>query len=310
MGVDIAILLKVVTVLLYLFAAVAAGANMAVFWLADARSPWALAQLPSLRRWAAGGALLALSASFAVLCAEAAEMAELPLSDAMPAVATMLASTHYGLAWSIGAGALAAAVVLPILLRARGGATLAFGALAVFWYSRSMVSHASGNGDASLAVMADWMHLVLVGLWLGAVVIAALVALANRRDVQETDRRERAAYVAALSACATIALVGIVITGLASAWHNLRSFHDLLGTPYGNALLAKLALVAVAVVLGGVNRFVVMPPWLLSEGAGRPVAATLPCRFRLVLQIETVILIAALVMAVILAATPPPGAAT
>ncbi|GAB3414282.1 CopD family protein [Massilia agilis] len=310
MGVDIAILLKVVTVPLYLFAAVAAGANMAVFWLADARSPWAVGQLPSLRRWAAGGALLALSASVAALCAEAAEMAEVPLSEAMPAVATMLASTHYGLAWSIGAGALVVAAVLPLLLRARGGGTIAFGALAVFWYSRSMVSHASGNGDASLPVLVDWLHLVLVSVWLGAVVIAALVALASRRDVQEKDRRERAAYVAALSASATIALVGIVITGLASGWHNLRSLDDLLGTPYGNALLAKLALVAVAVLLGGVNRFIVMPPWILSEGAGRPAAATLPRRFRLVLQIEATILIAALAMAVVLAATPPPGAAT
>lgn len=309
MSVDVAVLLKALTVLLYLCAALASGANMAVFWLADARSAWAAGQLPPLRRWAAGGALLALSLSFAALGAESAEMADVPLADALPVVATMIQSTHYGLAWCIGAGALAVAAILPWVSRGRAGATMAFVALTVFWYSRSMVSHASSQGDASLPVLVDWIHLVLVAVWLGAVVIAAVVALAGGRHMQERDRRERAAYVVALSASATIALAGIVVTGLASAWHNLRGTDDLLDTPYGNALLVKLLFVGCAVLLGGVNRFVVMPPWLAAEGAGRPALAALPRRFRLVLWVEALILVAALVMAVILSATSPPGAA-
>jgi putative copper resistance protein D len=121
------------------------------------------------------------------------------------------------------------------------------------------------------------------------------------------DRQARAAYAGALSSSATLALAGIVVTGLYAAWRNLGGFGHLLGNPYGTTLLAKLLLVGSAAMLGGVNRLFVMPPWLARESAGRPAADALPLRFRHILWIEALVLVAVVVLAAWLAATPTPA---
>ena len=108
---------------------------------------------------------------------------------------------------------------------------------------------------------------------------------------------------------AVTALAGIFITGLYASWRNLGGFGHLLGNPYGNTLVAKLLLVGAAAMLGGFNRFFVMPPWLARESAGQAAPARLPARFRQILWIEGLVLLAVLVLAAWLASTPPPGEA-
>lgn len=311
MAFDLATAQHGAAVLLNLAVAVTAGASMAALWLGRAGSGWARGRLVRVRHWALGGALAGLLACVAVLWLESAAMAEVPVSEAGPAVAEMLGGTHFGLAFSFAAAALALAAGLAAFVPARragvsAGATLA--ALAVFWYARSMVSHAASEGDFSLPLLADWAHLGLVSLWVGEVIVAGLVVLLGRGPSQEDERRDRAAYVASLSSSATFALAGIFATGLFGVWHNLGSIRDLVGNPYGNTLLAKLAVVGLAALLGGVNRFFVMPAWLAREGAGQEPAPELPRRFRLVLQVEAAVLLVALFLAVLLAATSPPGA--
>jgi putative copper resistance protein D len=50
-----------------------------------------------------------------------------------------------------------------------------------------------------------------------------------------------------------------------------------------------------------------MPPWLKNESAGIAAPAHLPTRFRRILWIEGVVLLAAVMLAAILASTSPPG---
>ncbi len=171
--------------------------------------------------------------------------------------------------------------------------------LAAFLYTRSMVSHASANGDFSASMMADWIHLVLISAWVGEVFVAGVLTLAADPAERVDDRSDCMAYIDALSTSATYALVGIVATGLASAWFNLGSPRALVGNPYGATLLAKLTLVALAVLLGGYNRFLVMP--------SLPAASALQ-RFRWVLRIEAVVLLGVLVLAAVLSSTSPPTA--
>lgn len=309
---DLATVQHGVTALMNLALAVVTGAAVSILWLARGRSGWAAERLPRARGLALGAALAGLAASVAVLWVEAAAMAEVPLAAAGPAAVSMLSATHYGMAWLVGAGALAVAVALLAFVprrHARVTAVATLGALAVFWYTRSMVSHAASQGDFSLPLIADWVHLALISLWVGECIIAGLVVLTPRGQMEGADRSDRAAYVASLSSSATFGLAGIFITGLFSAWHNLPSLMDLVGNPYGNTLLLKLAFVGAGALLGAFNRFVVMPPWLAQESAGEPVALQLPARFRLVLQVEAVVLFIALVLAVMLASTSPPGAA-
>lgn len=78
---------------------------------------------------------------------------------------------------------------------------------------------------------------------------------------------------------------------------------------YSSVLLSKLSLVAIAAVLGGFNRFFVMPSLLAGWRAPHVGAEQRLRRFRLVLRIEAIVLLAVLVAAAILSATPPPTAA-
>jgi putative copper resistance protein D len=245
-----------------------------------------------------GAAAVALVANLVTLWLESAAMAEVPVTEAGGAAWAMLTSTHWGVAWAIGMLALATA--------AAGSARLALCALAVFWYTRGMVSHAAGDGDFSLRLVADWVHLGLISLWIGEVAIAGVIAMQAAPVMTPDDRRARAAYVQSLSNSATFALAGIAVTGLYAAWRNLGGWADLSGTPYGQTLVAKLLVVGIAAALGGFNRFVVMPAWLARESAGEAAPAFLPARFRRVLWIEACVLLAAVVLAAWLASTSPP----
>lgn len=310
MGFDVQLALNGATVALNLALALAVGAGLAALWLAAGTSNWAWAQLARCRALQ----LVAIAAGMLSMCAllllVAASMAEVPIGEAGQAVRTLLAQSHFGMAWLVGMGALAAAALAaaigtPLRWR-RGLAWLNLFAIAAFFYTRSMVSHAAADGDLNPAIVADWFHLCLVSAWVGVVFIAAFGTLAGPPPLE--GREDAARYIGKLSLCATLALAGIGATGLFGAWHNLGSLANAAGSDYGKVLAAKLALVALAVVLGGYNRFIAMPALLRELGnTGERDLPTLPA-FKLVLRIEAVVLLAVLACAALLSATAPPAA--
>lgn len=313
MVVDVQLAIYVATVLLNLSLAVAVGAAMVAFWLAKGTSAWSVAQLRRIRPVRLTASIAAIAASASLLLLVSAHMAEVSIAEAGEAMEAMLTQSHFGLAWSVGMGALlvgtlASAVQVSGKLL-RPVALISLMALAVVLYTRSMVSHAAADGDLSLAIIVDWVHLCLISVWVGAVFIAALVTLPSPVGQHGTDRTEAAGYIDTLSTWATGALAGIVATGLFSSWVNLGSLAALSTTDYGSALLVKLGLVVFAILLGGFNRFTVMPS--LLAGLRRPQVGMEASqrRFTRVLQIEAIVLFAVLVVAVILSATSPPTAA-
>ena len=309
---ELASVQRVITVVLNLALAVLVGASAAMLWLRTGASPWARGMLPRLRTALLLETGAAMTAHVCILWTEAASMAELPLVDALPAVRSVIGATHYGLAWMIGAAALlvagavsAAPLHLQTGVPASAIRTLA---IAVLLYSRSMVSHAGAAGDFTWALAADWVHLFLVSLWVGEVVVAGLIILRRPPGSAPGNRSDCAAYVAALSRSATLALVGIFVTGVFGAWRVLEGPADLVDTTYGLTLVVKIGLVLCAAALGGYNRFVVMPALLRSltrPGQGDQDAGG---RFARVLQVEVLVLAAAIVAAAFLTSTPPPMA--
>ncbi|MCS0580246.1 CopD family protein [Massilia pinisoli] len=300
-----------VTALLNLAVAVFTGATVSHWWLARHPSGWADMRRRPVRSVALAGAVVALASDIVWLWMESAAMAEVPVYAASNATWTMATSTHLGLAWGVGFAALTVAAILAGIGDGRRtwSSIAAVAALAVFWYTRSMVSHAASDGDFSVRMLADWVHLGLINLWVGEVIVAGGIMLRATRAMATADRRARAVYVTFLSDSATTALAGIVVTGLYATWRSVRSIDDLVGTPYGNTLVAKLLLVAVAVLLGGVNRLVVMPPWLSSEAADDAAPPALPRRFKRILLVEAAVLLATVVVASWLVSTAPPRGA-
>ena len=287
-------ILQLLTTLLNLGFGLLVGASAALAWLGHCHSPHAGAARASLPRLMLVALSLMIAISFAIIWVEAAELAEVPLSEAWPAVQAM-AETHHGRAALGGIGTLGLLVATVLAGVSRRGARVAvYGLLALFAYSRAFGGHAGASGS-SLDVVVDALHLLLVSLWLGAVFISAYAVLPRIGHAGDA-----AAYAGLLSSAATVALAGLVATGVFNAWRALGEPAMLLASPYGTALLVKLAFVGGAAILGGYNRFVEMPRLEAAEpGAQR--------RFVRVLRIESVVLAAALAAAAVLSTTPPPG---
>ena len=109
----------------------------------------------------------------------------------------------------------------------------------------SLTGHAAALGGPAWA-MVDAMHLFAIAAWLGA--LPALILLAR----QSGDGRS------AFTVHARVALVAaplVVLTGLANSPLVVDEPRELAAAGYGNLLLAKAALVSLALGLGAANYF-------------------------------------------------------
>ncbi|MFF6913380.1 copper resistance protein CopC [Streptomyces sp. NPDC012466] len=130
----------------------------------------------------------------------------------------------------------------------RGPATLATGtvlaaALALTW---AAAEHASAGIQVPLAMTSSVLHLLATGVWLGGLV-ALLLTLRRASDdlVEVVPRFSRIAF-----ASVTV----LAVTGLYQSWRGLGSLFALTSTSYGRLLLAKLAGVAVLLLVAGYSR--------------------------------------------------------
>jgi putative copper resistance protein D len=295
------------TALLNLGFALLLGAVLTSWQTGVHTSAWSRQRHRQLRGLIFFSIAVMLAAMVAVLLVEAATMAEVPLQESAQSVWPVLSSTHFGRAWIAGVGC----IVLVLLLQLQGAVSphrylasaLAIGGFAV---SRSAVSHAIVAGAASWPVAVETAHLLLISVWLGEVVIAGLFMLRVPCGPNSDDRRDCGSYVAQLSTSATAALIGIVITGALNSWRGLGDLQHLLDNAWGVILLVKLTGVAIAVALGALNRWQAMPALLLDLQSSSLVSVPAQRRFALVLQVESVVLMAVLLAAAILSSTTPP----
>lgn len=303
------------TVLVNAGLALAVGAIASLFWARRFRSLWASRVRSRSMACLGGGIGLAVAAGIADLWSRSADAAGVAWADAWTAVRSMLAASHYGRAWIAGMLALLllAAIVRFAATGRRSRAVAASAAppatliaaclcIAVFVYTRSVVSHAAEGGDLSLAVAVDWLHLVLIALWVGVVFVASVVPFEPLPRAAD-DRHDIAGWIGALSRAATVAVVGIVVTGLFNTWRGTGgALASLPGSTYGTVLVAKLLVVFVATGLGAHNRFRVLPS-LLADLCRTDGTSPHLRRFVTVIRMEALTLAAALALAAVLSAT-------
>lgn len=273
------------------FAAMA-GALATPALLHDASSGWAARRARRCRGLFAAAATLALVAQVAWIVLQALAMADGPPSEAL---AGIVVDTGFGRAWAVATGVLVASLVLANACRYRAFPLRVLGTLlAVLATAQACMGHAAADGLGWL-VPTMAVHRIATGLWAGGVFAAALVVLRETPDAVDVAR-----YAQRLSALATAALAGVVLTGAASAWHalggTLAPLAPATASGWSVALEVKLGLVGLAIALGAFNRFAVMP----SLPGAWP-------RFARVLRVEAVVLLAALVAAAWLASGEPPA---
>jgi putative copper resistance protein D len=271
-------------------------------WLA--RHLIALSARPShlsvLRRWDMAAAGLALFGSALSLWAATAVMADTGLAEAAPMIPMMLTKTAYGHAGALATAALALFLVCRFVVadRVLVDATAAF-ALLGFAAVRGSMGHAGEDGWFSLAMLAETVHYLAAGVWTGLVAVSGWLVL-RMASAAAPAGQWMSQYLHRMSQAATVALGAILATGLFSAWHRIGSPENLLHTAYGTTLQVKLGLVLLAIALGGYNKYFGLPG--ASQSARRLGIV------RRVLQVETIILYAALAAAAALTSQQPPAA--
>ncbi|KVW34895.1 CopD family protein [Burkholderia ubonensis] len=287
--------------------ATAVGSALLKGWLAkDGARPVIAPSHPAWLRaqhslMAAAAALLLADLGWLVYAAAA--MSGAGLGGALGAIPTVLAQTHAGFAWSVAFGG---AVVLAVVALSRPDGPLAY---AVLWLAviviaagKASLGHAADTGAFSAAVALQTLHLLVTAAWGGLVLAGGLAVLPALGSSVARGALIRIAQ--RLSRTSIVALAFVLATGALNAARGLGgSLAPLDGSAWGRVLLLKLLLVALALVLGGLNRFSALPR--LRRTASTEDAHT----FRNILHLEGLTMIGVFIAAAVLAASVPGFAA-
>ena len=179
----------------------------------------------------------------------------------------VIADTGYGKSWLVqAAGAAALTLSVALLGRAVGRAPegehkglwwAGLAASALLMAGPSLTGHAAvAAKHFRLATVSDWLHLVAGGAWVGGLFHLALTlppALGRLDGGRRARALSRVITLFTRVALPSVALLSLA--GLYNAYAHLGGVRALWATPYGQTLVAKLALVLVMLALGAVNGF-------------------------------------------------------
>ena len=255
------------------------------------------------------GILMCIAGTLLSLWQTSASMGDVGLLESGPALWRLFIPTHYG---SVGLASVALLIVsaIAVLFLSKGQPTrtpiiICAAALVIYAVCRVSVSHAYESGLVSMAVLVEWLHLVLMSMWVGLVLTAGWIVLPGSYATQ-ASQNDIKRYLSSVSSWATVALFGILATGIYNAFRVLSAPHDFIATQYGWTLVAKLVLVAVAILLGGWNRFYGFPKASAASGKIENESNALMSA-TLVLRIESVALLGVLAVAAFLTGSAPPA---
>jgi copper transport protein len=155
----------------------------------------------------------------------------------------------------------------------------------------SLSGHAADT--SRFAELADWVHLAAASLWVGGLVQLLVV-------VWPTAPQLRGGAFLRFSRYATVLVAALLSAGIYLSVLRLPRVSDLWQASYGQVLLVKLALVALALAWGGAHHFLVRPR------LERPGADGLLARLPRSLAGESAVAMAILLVAAILVDSKPP----
>lgn len=212
-------------------------------------------------------------------------------------VTVVLFKMTWGTGWSIGvAGLLLAGAAAMLRLENRAAiAALGAGAL-LLAVSPALMGHAIGAEQFTVqAVVADTMHVLAAGAWLGTLLAIAVATLAS------SQRPTPGSVVSALERFSPVALASALVvafTGSFASWLHLQTLAALWTSVYGRTLLIKLAILGGVAALGAYNWRVATPRLRATGDVGAIRRSAL---------IELALALALVGVTAVLVATPLPG---
>ena len=266
--------------------------------------------------WLAWASLaVALVSGAAWLVAVAAGMSGKPLGIALSqgAVPIVLTHTRFGEDWQLRF-ALAVAVGFCLLAqgRRRWRASRAIGWIGLLLAAAMLASLAwAGHGAATpgsagdLHLAADFCHLLAAGLWLGTLP-PLIMLLAEARRVHDLDWKAVVATATRRYSTLAIASVAVLLTaGAVNTWFLAGTVPALVGTEYGNLLLAKIGLFIAMLLVAAVNLLRLTPRLAGPVGGTRNVVWQTVARLQSNTRIEAALGLGVLTIVGALGTLPP-----
>jgi copper transport protein len=207
--------------------------------------------------WMTGiGVVGALEVGIAAFLLRAEDALQLPLGNFLYGDLSPFANgTRFGAAFivmTLGFALVAAVLFLAWLTELRALLWVAFGLGLAFASGLSLSGHSAvDRGASKWSELADWVHLSAASLWAGGLVMLVLVFLSSR----ELAARAFLGF----SRLAPILIALLLSAGVYLSVLRLPQLADLWTTSYGQVLLVKLVLVAIALAWGGAHHFLVAP---------------------------------------------------
>lgn len=273
------------------------GELLAAWWLsATARA--AAVHFPNLRRLAATCLAVLIVCHLLRPWLVASNMSgSTRFQETLALVPTILSSTRQGGLWY--ANSIALAVMLGV--RFLGGRSFSIGmeiaGLCVLAATKAASSHASEEGDLTLAEISQLVHILATSVWAGSVVISGFFIVPRLAALDAVAALW--SYGSRLSKTVTWALAMLLLSGFYTAWHDIHGNISALWTgAWGRTLLAKIAFVGFAMSLGSLTRF---------RCLRRPASPDRASAMTRLLRFEAIVMMAILCISGLLANTNPAG---
>ena len=155
----------------------------------------------------------------------------------------------------------------------------------------SLSGHSAADaGHSWLSELADWVHLGSAILWIGGLVQLVVVIWPAAPGLRRRSIRR-------FSRLATACVALLLAAGIYLSFLRLPRVHDLWTTGYGQVLIVKLSLVAVALAWGGIHQRIALP---------RLESDTVVARLSRSLLGESIVAMAVLLVAAVLVDSKPP----
>jgi copper transport protein len=225
-----------------------------------------------------------LLASVAQLITQTAIAFDLkPATAAGQPTLELVQQTEWGRIWQYRTGlAVLTAVlfILPLIIRFRRSGRQDLLLSTTLWLALitslgilltiSMTSHAAATlGIARFALINDIVHLTAAAVWVGGLMQLIANTPLFIHGISESARRNALSrLVRRFSVAAALSVAVLIVTGTYSAWAQVTDFAAL-DTPYGRALTAKVAVIALLLLIAAVNLIWIRPRLRGSSAAAR-----------------------------------------
>ncbi len=282
-----------------------------LYGLAEVPIPSSIAGRPWAHRLLLIAAIVALAASLTWLTGKTASLTgDLRNAIDWTSLWSIISDTGFGRIGAIRIAALSgAATLLLVLPRSRGLWILQAAIGAVVVASFAWTGH--GSMDSGIAGLlhrgSDVVHLLAAGVWIGALIPLSIQLLSSTASSSRLDVAVVERALVRFSGVGAAVVSTLILSGIVNSWYLIgpARWRELFTTPYGRALIVKLALFTLMLILAAANRYRLVPALRASISASSPALATLKALRRSVFAETALALLVVAVVAILGTLAPP-----